>query len=84
MATSVHEPEPADADLTLTDKTVPWTGGTFSLKRLRSALDLFSSDTYSWRTSPVSIGLQPVLVWLQQPEVGPAHRTIRYHDQKPT
>ena len=56
-------------DLTLSlTQNVPWTGGTFFIETAAQRLDLFSSDTRQHR-------IQPVLVWLQQPEVGPAHRT---------
>lgn len=44
-------------DLTLSlTQNVPWTGGAFFIETAAQRLDLFSSDTYSWQTSPVNIG----------------------------
>ena len=54
-----------------------------SLKTAAQRARLFSAVTlYSWQTSYRQHRIQPVLVWLQQPEVGPAHRTYPLSSQE--
>lgn len=54
------------------------------MKRLRSVSDLFSSDTYSWQTSPVNIGYSQSLFGYNSLKWDRRIEPIRYREAKKT
>ena len=72
-------------DLTLSlTQNVPWTGGTFFIETAAQRLDLFSSDTYSWQTSPVNIGYSQSLFGYNSLKWDRRIEPIRYREAKKT
>lgn len=72
-------------DLTLSlTQNVPWAGGTFFVETAAQRLDLFSSDTYSWQTSPVNIGYRQSLFGYNSLKWDRRIEPIRYREAKKT
>lgn len=72
-------------DLTLSlTQNVPWTGGAFFIETAAQRLDLFSSDTYSWQTSPVNIGYSQSLFGYNSLKWDRRIEPIRYREAKKT
>lgn len=72
-------------DLTLSlTQNVPWTGGTFFIETAAQRLDLFSSDTYSWQTSPVNVGYRQSLFGYNSLKWDRRIEPIRYREAKKT
>lgn len=72
-------------DLTLSlTQNVPWTGGTVFIETAAQRLDLFSSDTYSWQTSPVNIGYSQSLFGYNSLKWDRRIEPIRYREAKKT
>ena len=63
---------------------MPWTGGTFFIETAAQRLDLFSSDTYSWQTSPVNIGYSQSLFGYNSLKWDRRIEPIRYREAKKT
>ncbi|MDE5761328.1 MAG: TolC family protein [Bacteroides sp.] len=72
-------------DLTLSlTQNVPWTGGTFFVETAAQRLDLFSSDTYSWQTSPINVGYRQSLFGYNSLKWDRRIEPIRYREAKKT
>ncbi|MEG1564348.1 MAG: TolC family protein [Bacteroides sp.] len=72
-------------DLTLSlTQNVPWTGGTFFVETAAQRMDLFSTHTASWQTSPVNIGYRQALFGYNALKWNRRIEPVRYLEAKKT
>lgn len=73
----------SDLALRLT-QNIPWTGGTLFVETAAQRLDMFSTDNYSWQTSPVNIGYSQSLFGYNSLKWDRRIEPIRYREAKKT
>lgn len=74
-----------NTDLTLSlTQNVSWTGGTFFLETSAQRMDLFSTHTTSWQTSPVNIGYRQSLFGYNSLKWNRRIEPIRYLEARKT